>query len=414
MFSKDNMSPTPPLLHITNNHQSLIEAAKSLEGKLAVSGLPANKDEFMRETLEAKPDICAISLEDNQWHTIVGQFPSHCSVIAIKSCDEIDENLLYEAGVEVVFNNDVPATTLCAWITRKLLHLTANRQLQLDAQSAAQTANIAMTNSSELGRVIHFVESTFDLHSTFALANGIFQLLQTIGLSASIDFRWASGDEDTFSSEGGVVGDAEKLILQEFNSDGRIIDFGTRTLVNYPKVSLLIKNMPVEDEESYGRVKDLLPIILGAVNEKMELLDQEKIMYANSCETVQVFHQFRNSTFKLAKIQNDNNTRDIQDLTVMSQNIFERLPVLGLEEDQEKYIETSLQEALDKIAVSFQESATNTADLLMMIEDIKKLSVRLETIAESFAPKAEEFEPEPEVQQDDTEYDFEDDDIILF
>ena len=100
----------------------------------------------------------------------------------------------------------------------------------------------------------------------------------------------------------------------------------------------------------------------------------------------------------------------------MTQDIFDRLPGLGLDEDQEKYIESSLQGALDKIAVSFQESATNTADLLMMIEDIKELSARLEIIAESFAPKAEEFEEEAEaeVEKDDTEYDFEDDDIILF
>ena len=97
-------------------------------------------------------------------------------------------------------------------------------------------------------------------------------------------------------------------------------------------------------------------------------------MYANSCETVQAFHQFQNSTFELTKVQNDNNTRDIRDLSVMTQDIFERLSDLSLNQEQESFISAYLQSAMDKIALSFQESASNTADLLMMIEDIKAIN----------------------------------------
>lgn len=411
------MTPTPPLLMFTNNHNTLIEMGKSLEDRLAVAGIAADPDEVVRCLSEALPDIVVLCLEDlSGWDTIIADLSKRSSLAVVKGNSDIDEEALYQADVDVVFDTTIAAASLAAWVNRRLGFINSRKQLQLDAQSAAQTANIAMTNSSELGRVIHFVESTFDLHSTFALANGIFQLLQTIGLSSSIDFRWANGDEDTFNSDGCAVGDADKLILQEFCNDGRIIDFAAKTLVNYPKVSLLVKDMPIEDEESYGRIKDLLPIILGAVNEKMELLDQEKTMYINSCETVQVFYQFHTSTFELAKAQNDNTTQDIQWLTAITQSIFESLPGLGLDEKQKNFIDTSLQKALDKTAVSFQESAKNTADLLMMLEDIKELSTRLETIAESFAPRAEELEPEIESEsiQDDTEYDFEDDDIILF
>lgn len=405
----------PQSLIFTDNHDALSELSEKASELLCVSKFIAKPESLLSELSETPLDIFVVCITDiNLWKNTLQNLSSDIAIAVVREDAECTDAELYNIGVDIVFGKDVKSETLLAWVKNKIKQIDAHKALKLEAQSAAQTANIAMTNSSELGRVIHFVESTFDLHSTFALANGIFQLLSTIGLKSSIDFRWASGDEDTFNSDGGQVGDSEKLILQEFCNDGRIIDFGARTLINYPKVSLLIKNMPVEDEESYGRIKDLLPIILGAVNEKLELLDQEKIMYANSCETVQVFHQFRNSTFKLAKSQNDSNTRDIEALGKMTQDIFARLPTLGLDEDQEKFIKSSLQGALDKIALSFQESATNTADLLIMIEEIKELSTRLENIAESFAPKAEEFVEEVEEVVDDTDYDFEDDDIILF
>ena len=407
----------PSTLLFTDNHNALVELGQLAQQIVTASHIDANPQFITSVLAEGAMDIVAVALSDlTTWSDFLTTVSSTSIVLVVKTSDPLDDAELYGLGVDTVFNGDVSANVLFAWLQNKDRQVQNLKQIELGAQSAAQAANIAMTNSSELGRVIHFVESTFDLHSSYALASGIFQLLGTIGLKSSIDFRWGGGEEDTFNSDGGQVGDAEKLILQEFYNDGRIIDFGARTLVNYPKVSLLIKNMPIEDEESYGRIKDLLPIILGAVNEKLALLDQEKIMYANSCETVQVFNQFRTSTFKLARAQNDGNTRDIAELSAMTQDIFDRLPGLGLDEDQERYIESSLQGALDKIALSFQESATNTADLLMMIEDIKELSARLEIIAESFAPKAEEFEEEAEakVERDDTEYDFDDDDIVLF
>lgn len=409
------MQSTPSILHITQNHKALTALADSANAQFAIVTVEDDPNAIMVAAADSIPDVLAIAISNTeQWQEQLAVIAQNSSLLIIKQNPDINDAELYRLGADIVFSEDVHPESLQAWLTRKLQQIEARKQLQMDAQSAAQTANIAMTNSSELGRVIHFVESTFDLHSSQGLALGIFQLLQTIGLKSSIDFRWSGGDEDTFNCDGGSVGDAEKLILQEFYNDGRIIDFGCRTLVNYPKVSLLVKNMPVDDEESYGRIKDLLPIILGSVNEKLEMLDQERTMYANSCETVEVFQQFKNSTFKLAKIQNDNNTRDMKELSEMTQGIFERLPGLGLDEDQESYIEKSLQGALDKIAVSFQDSAKNTADFLTMVEEIKDLNERLELIADTFAPRDDVVEEEPEIQQDDTEYDFEDDDIILF
>jgi hypothetical protein len=59
-------------------------------------------------------------------------------------------------------------------------------------------------------------------------------------------------------------------LLSKHRNGSRFVDFGHCTIINYPKVSLLIKNMPVDDSAMYGRYKDLLPHILEATNAKIK------------------------------------------------------------------------------------------------------------------------------------------------
>ena len=49
------------------------------------------------------------------------------------------------------------------------------------------------------------------------------------------------------------------------DSTTRFIDFGSRTIINYQDISLLVKNMPLENMGRYGRLKDLLPVLMSAV-----------------------------------------------------------------------------------------------------------------------------------------------------
>ena len=54
----------------------------------------------------------------------------------------------------------------------------------------------------------------------------------------------------------GMAKDLEAHLLDELKDVGRYYDFGKRSVMNYENVSLLVKNMPIEDERRYGAIKD--------------------------------------------------------------------------------------------------------------------------------------------------------------
>ncbi len=66
----------------------------------------------------------------------------------------------------------------------------------------------------------------------------------------------ANNQELWYSSES-AVSPLEKELIEMCDKEARFLDFGSRTIVNYPRVSLLVKNMPLDDMKRYGRVKDL-------------------------------------------------------------------------------------------------------------------------------------------------------------
>lgn len=408
------MQPPAAILYLSGNHSVLKSVTQLAIEDITIDLFPADIKILGDKLKSCVPDILVLSVNDNQdWKGFFKKIFIDCTVVAINASKTLNDSDLYDFGADAVFPNGVHAATLLKWLHRRIFQINSFKQLTMDADAAVQTANIAMTNAGELGRVIHFIEKTFDYRSSVEVARGIFSLSRSVDLKASVLFRWSNGNHEFFNCESDVIPEEDKSILEEHGQSGRIIDFGIRSLFNYPMISLFVKDMPLEDEERYGRIKDLIPIALGAINEKLMTLDQERTMYSNAIECIEAFEQFRSTIDQLAQTQNDNSTRAIFDLTAMKDRIFYTLPGMGLEEDQEKYIESVLQEALDKVADSFNESSENTASLLLTVEGVKSLTLRLETIAESFAPRMIEVS-ELYTQSSADESEFADDDIELF
>src|SRR5690606_18681791 len=62
-------------------------------------------------------------------------------------------------------------------------------------------------------------------------------------------------------------------LLFQLKDSGRYVDFGTRTIVNYDRVSLLIKNMPIQDPEKYGAIKENTFCLAQGINARILALE---------------------------------------------------------------------------------------------------------------------------------------------
>ena len=221
-------------------------------------------------------------------------------------CEELDaERLdrLYVLGLDDI----VPKRHADRLLVKKLesVNRVQNRmaQLSIDYEFAHKTAMEAMASSSELGQVMKFVEQSYTVDECQALASTLFTTTDALGLVCVLSLQM--NGESYFFSSNEVVKPLEQQLLQVAKNETRFHDLGVRTVLNYPNASLLIKNMPVDDPNRYGRLKDALPVLLGALDAKMASLSTENIIRAQTEDLGSAFDVIKYSFLHLNELMSE-------------------------------------------------------------------------------------------------------------
>jgi predicted TIM-barrel enzyme len=73
-------------------------------------------------------------------------------------------------------------------------------------------------------------------------------------------------------SSDGEASPLEVSVLEHLVTMGRLAQFKNRMVINFPAVSLLVRDMPQDDEERCGRLRDHLSMLVEAANVHVESL----------------------------------------------------------------------------------------------------------------------------------------------
>lgn len=247
-------------------------------------------------------------------------------------------------------------------------------------EQAQQMAFESMKSSSELGQVMMFIEQSYGINHFSTLAENFFQLTQSWGLNCSVLID--SGEGTEFYSCDGSEKPMEQQLLQSSHDKGRFIDFGCRTIINYSKISVLIKNMPLDQAETYGRYKDLMPPVMGAIDAKIHSLIERNQVIQQSQKLTDSFSEIKESLIRLASTLNNNHQRAIALLGHLYGELMDQLPRLGLESDQEEAILDLAQHTLDKISKETMDTDGTNRELASVIIKMKKLVDEQNSIVE--------------------------------
>ena len=114
----------------------------------------------------------------------------------------------------------------------------------------------AMTSLGELGVVITFLKASFRATSLDVLASLIFGFLDRFHLKACLQLR-TELHQKNYSSVGIVTPLEDELLFRVATMNGRFAERGPRMFINYEHASLMLKNMPIEDDFKMARARQL-------------------------------------------------------------------------------------------------------------------------------------------------------------
>jgi len=269
------------------------------------------------------------------------------AIIFISALDTIDDRLKgYDAGGDDYLGKPVDLAIVYKKIKLLLKTKANNEKMSKEIQEVQEAFMTALNMGAETGTVSTFIEKSFLAHNFDKLLSAFFEAMQEFDLKTAAQIRFEN-EIMTLNSEGKSLPLEQELIARA-QYDGRILEFGRRIFFNYEHFSILVKNMPIEDNELYGRLKDHLIVVASASDARIKSIGTE----INLKKHMNLSSLFKDTSIAVEKIQKtlDMDFQKTMAITQrMGQEIEQKTLYLGLEEDQEKLLMDIIDESTKEL-----------------------------------------------------------------
>ena len=265
-------------------------------------------------------------------------------VIFLSALDELDEKLKgYEAGGFDYMTKPYLPDELLNKIEVALGTVQQLRQVQRDSQEAMSTAMTAMSSASEIGVVLRFIQESFTIDNHHDLAMALLVSIQDYGLNGAVMFK--TGESFEYVSHDGQYKPLEANLLSHLKDQQRILSFKNRTTFNFPNLILLIRNMPVKDEERYGRLKDHLAILAEGANARCYALDVDRELQIQKRQLIDVIRATGKTLKSIEAKHQSHRQHNEHIMNKLGMDLEALFMELGLTEEQENILRKLIKQA---------------------------------------------------------------------
>lgn len=286
-------------------------------------------------------------------------------VIFVSAHDTTEEKLAgYDAGGSDYLIKPVQPEELLQKVRLAIDNKKTRDETSNEKDIAFQTAMTAITSAGEQGVVLEFLRNSYGLNDVTSLAALIIDSMSKYELNSSVQLR--TFDNVIHFGTRVPLPPLEEELLMRLKDEGRIIEKGQRTIFNFGGVSILIKNMP-EDDDKRGRLRDHLAILFEGADSKLkslELHQQLRELVRESKDTLKVI--------EVEQISHKTESQLIMD------NMLEKLEASflnwGLNEDQEVVLMKVVQDGVEESLQHFEKGVSIDEQMGEIFKRLEKIS----------------------------------------
>ncbi len=324
------------------------------------------------------PEILVVALDlpdlpgDKLHQKLTDKQFSAFNTIFISSTDDLKTRLsAYEVGGVDVLNKPFSVTELMAKIGRVASYQDKSSQLSTDVDQYQDVATQSLKEAAHYGDVIQLFKQLFHCESESEIAQSLFAFMEKKSLLCSVQFR-NKDNISTFLSNGEASTPIEINVFELLINNGRLFDFGKRTIVNDNHVSILIKNMPNSSEE-HGRVRDYMAVVIEGLEARYIDLLRQQMMTA-------VFDELKALAIELSSIMSSESKQQADILEAFTTELSLSFHVLEMTEEQEAHITAIVEKMLnmkDETQINAEDIESRISQIVVQLESFMKDSIML-------------------------------------
>ena len=315
---------------------------------------------YLESHPEALPDVVFLDIEMpgiNGYETCrrikamaVG---SAIPVIFLSGHDDLDDRLqAFDAGGDDFMPKPFAPEEVLRKAAVAVRHRRNNTAPAVDSSAAMGAAMTAMSSLGETGATLRFSHEALRCRSFRSLCDAVIEAMASFELDCHVQLRGA--DFTVTRTARGAASPLEESVIEKVKETGRIFSFKNRMVVNYDTVSLLVTNMPLDNPDFCGRIRDHAAMIAEAAQLALDNIVMRKAAIDRTRELQEVAHMTVAAVDTLRQ-----NYRDLQmatrvDLEGMVTEIETMYHRLGLTPSQEDTISESVRGATDHVVDLFE------------------------------------------------------------
>ncbi len=288
-------------------------------------------------------------------------------VTFISANDEMESRIAaYEAGGDdfIVKPFDPVELQNKLKVARRLLE--EKHRLREQAGFAQRTALSAMTSMGELGVVLQFLSKSFACATPEALGQEILEALRQYDLHGAVQLRL--GSEELSISPNGANVPLEVGILRHVRASGRIFQFKTRGAFNYGGVTIMLNNLPLDDPDKVGRIRDNVAILAEGADARLQAIGVERENRRREQGVLEALPRVHDALELLQDNYRATSFQLTQHMIEFQEALMKSFVHLGLTEGQEDFLNRLANEHLQRI-VAAQDQNLGVVDQLRQVAD---------------------------------------------
>ncbi|MDF2177090.1 response regulator [Aliiglaciecola sp. CAU 1673] len=293
-------------------------------------------------------------------------------VIFVSGLIEQDDILkAYAAGADDYLTKPLRMQELPLRIEQLRKLMQQRRDIKEQADMAMKMAFDAMNASSELGDILRFQEAIHGVKQFSDIAALAFSVLQSLQVQGA--FLFFAGDEEYYRDDGRVV-NLERQSMQEARDKGRIYSWKQFSFFNYQYYTVLIRDMPIHNEERYGVLKDQLCLLFNGIDARIESILIERSNEAKQKSNREVAAAIAAMVQQIEENNALQAERFEKTFLTLEANISTELVQFNLLEHEEKALTDHIATAVAEASALFEDSMKKEREYkAIMTKLIKRL-----------------------------------------
>ena len=287
------------------------------------------------------------------------------NVIFVSAHDTTHEKLKsYEVGGSDYLIKPIQPTELLHKIALAVSNSEQHAIVQANANSAMRTAQTAIKTIGEIGLVQEFMRDSYKITSSKELASLITMSITHYGLESCV--KIISNGEASYTSSQDSIAPIEKELLSCVVDEATLLERGARLIVNYGDISLLVKNMPKE-EDRRGRLRDNLASLIEFANTRLSTLDQNTDLSSLVQETNKTIAEIQQSLEKQC-------TTTLQITDSIAHQLTELFSEVGLSEFQETNVQKLMESITERLLKNLATKKDVDEKIRTLTQQVNKFS----------------------------------------